>query len=115
MISIDKGLFTKMNKSRFEFHCFLNIALITCASLIIILAELHLLSKVFQFLCVPLILAFLISELFKTASLTDLLVCLENERKIPIYSSLGTFFLFSNPLIGTWNLHKRLKGILIEE
>jgi len=106
LVLMDQGRFTQTSLSRFLVHSWFNILLLSLFFFIVsisVLIEINISS---------LLLVFSISEIVRLKTIAKLIVGLENERKVKFSEYLSTFYLVLNPVLGLWDLHKRLNVLI---
>ena len=106
LILMDQGRFTQTSLLKFSVHSWMNILLLSLFFFIVsisVLIEINISS---------LLLVFSISEIVRLKTIAKLIVGLENERKVKFSEYLSTFYLVINPVLGLWDLHKRLNVLM---
>jgi len=109
LVLMDQARFTQISLSRFLVHSWINILLL---SLFFFIVSISVLFEINISSLLILLLAFSISEIFRLKTIASLIVGLENERKVKFSEYLSTFYLVINPVLGLWDLHKRLNVLM---
>ena len=110
LIILDNNRYTNASLTGFAIHSIINLLLFTIAISTVVFGQIQI-----NFPCVSMILAFLISELLRSVTITNLIVNLENQKRARINNKIATYYLVINPLLGLWNLHSRLRRIIMDK
>ena len=112
LIKLDNGRFTNTSLTGYTIHSIINLFLFSIAIAILIIKQIEVSNP---FATISIILVFTISELLRAGTVTNLIVNLEYQRKVPNLNKISTYYLVINPLLGLWNLHSRLKRIILKK